>query len=201
MLVRITDAQGAVGWGEAWGTYPSGIGVEHRAALISTVMAPLLVGNRFDSPADAFAHLTGATRLLANHTGEAGPISQTIAGLDIALWDLVARRAGKPLWRLLGGTRDSVPAYASGLDPHQVDEALPAIRAAGYPAFKVRLWGGTAAHADTLRRFIDQAGPGIRLQADANQSWSVEDAIAQVRSFAGLGLQWIEEPIPAELHR
>ena len=198
VIVRITDEQGAIGWGEAWGTFPSGIGVEHRAAMIRTVMAPLLEGIRFDSPADAFAHLTNATRLLANHTGEAGPISQTIAGLDIALWDLVARRVGKPLWRLLGGTRDSVPAYASGLDPDQIDEALPAIREAGYPAMKVRLWGGAAAHADTMRRIVEQAGPGIQVQADANQSWSLEQAISQVRSFAGVGLQWIEEPIAAD---
>ncbi len=198
VFLRVTDEHGAVGWGEAWGTFPSGLGIEHRAALIRTVMAPLLEGQRFASPAHAFAHLTRATRLLANHTGEAGPIGQVLAGIDIALWDLVARRAGKPLWRLLGGVRDSVPAYASGLDPQQIEAALPAILAAGYPALKLRIWGGEQPHADTLRRVIERAGPGVQVQADANQSWSLDEAVVQVRSFAGVGLQWIEEPLPAD---
>lgn len=198
VFLRVTDADGVMGWGEAWGTFPSGIGVEHRAALIRTVMAPLLEGQRFASPTDAFARLTAATRLLVNHTGEIGPIGQVLAGIDIALWDLVARRAGKPLWRLLGGARDSVPAYASGLNPQQIEAALPAIRAAGYPALKLRLWGGGEPHAETLRRIIAEAGPGLCVQADANQSWSLDEAVAQVRSFAGIGLQWIEEAIPAD---
>ena len=197
VLVRITDDNGAVGWGEAWGTFPSGVGVEHRAALITTVLAPLFVNNAYESPSAAFKSLTAATRLLVNHSGEPGPIGQAIAGLDIALWDLVARRAGLPLWRLLGGPHGRVPAYASGLDPDQVEDALPAIRSAGYRAFKVRLWGGDAPHAETLRRIEAQA-TGLRMFADANQSWSPEQAVRQVESFEGIGLEWLEEAIPAD---
>jgi len=90
-----------------------------------------------------------------------------------------------------------VPVYASGLDPDQVEGALPAFRAAGYRAFKVRLWGGDAPHAEILRRIKAQA-TGLRMFADANQSWTPEQAIRQARSFGGIGLEWLEEAIPAD---
>ncbi len=199
LLVRITDDQGASGWGEAWGTFPSGFGIEHRAALIETVLAPLLNERSYDGPAEAFAHLTAATRLLANHTGEFGPVAQAIAGIDIALWDLVARRADQPLWRLLGASHGRVPAYASGLDPAGVSDRLPEIRRQGFSALKVRLWGGDAAHGATLRRLREDIDPAIGLLADANQSWDVAQAVHQLQSFQDIPLGWIEEPIPADL--
>ncbi len=198
LVLRVTDAEGATGWGEAWGTFPSGFGVEHRAAFVEIVLAPLLTAQEFASPEAAFAHLTVATRLLANHTGEAGTVAQTIAGIDIALWDLVARRAGRPIWRVLGGERSAVPAYASGLDPDRVAEHLPALRRQGYAALKVRLWDGEAAHRETLETLLAAIGPDMQLLADANQSWSPEAARRQLASFGDIPLGWIEEPIPAD---
>jgi L-alanine-DL-glutamate epimerase-like enolase superfamily enzyme len=95
LLVRVEDADGSHGWGEVWCNYPA-CGAEHRARLVETVLAPLLAGHRFASPNEAFDQLTQATAVLAIQSGEPGPIAQGIAGLDLALWDLVARRAGLP---------------------------------------------------------------------------------------------------------
>ena len=100
VLVRIEDDEGACGWGEAWCNFPA-CGAEHRANLIETLLAPLVVGRSFVSPCAAFADLSTRTAVLAIQSGEPGPIAQAIAGVDIALHDLAARRAGVPLWRRL----------------------------------------------------------------------------------------------------
>src|SRR3546814_16875627 len=85
-----------------WCNFP-GCGAEHRGRLVATVLAPLLTGRDVQDPVLEWRRLTEATRILALQSGEAGPFAQAIAGIDIALWDLAARRAGLPLWRLPGG--------------------------------------------------------------------------------------------------
>src|SRR6187402_3983105 len=100
VLVRVEDGEGAFGWGEAWCNFPA-CGAEHRARLVETVLAPLVVGQAFASPHDAFRALSARTAVLAIQSGEPGPIAQSIAGVDTALNDLAARRAGLPLWRHL----------------------------------------------------------------------------------------------------
>src|SRR6478752_10825959 len=69
VLVRVEDAEGAHGWGEAWCNFPS-CGAEHRAALIEAVLAPLLVGRAFASAEAAFAEMTARTAVLAIQSGE-----------------------------------------------------------------------------------------------------------------------------------
>ena len=96
VFVRVTDTEGAQGWGEVWCNFPT-VGAEHRARLLDSVFAPLLVGSRHASPAAAFNELSARTEVLAIQSAEPGPIAQCIAGLDIALWDLHARRLGQPL--------------------------------------------------------------------------------------------------------
>ena len=124
VLVRVEDSEGAHGWGEAWCNFPS-CGAEHRARLIETVLAPLLVGRAFASPQAAFQAMTQQTAVLAIQSGEPGPIAQAIAGVDIALHDLAARRRGLPLWQHLSraaaesGAAASVAVYASGINPGQ----------------------------------------------------------------------------------
>jgi L-alanine-DL-glutamate epimerase-like enolase superfamily enzyme len=122
VLVRVEDEDGAFGWGEAWCNFPT-CGAEHRARLIETVLAPLVVGRAFASPDAAFRELSEQTAVLAIQSGEPGPIAQAIAGVDIALHDLAARRAGEPLWRHLAreGERDRAPTSS----PHCESRATP----------------------------------------------------------------------------
>ena len=139
VLVRVEDAEGAVGWGEAWCNFPS-CGAEHRARLIETVLAPLVVGRAFADPQAAWREMTARTAVLAIQSGEPGPIAQAIAGVDIALHDLAARRAGVPLWRQLRAARGgddstrAVPVYASGINPDRPGDAVAALRRAGHVA-------------------------------------------------------------------
>jgi L-alanine-DL-glutamate epimerase-like enolase superfamily enzyme len=116
LFIRVEDDDGQAGWGEVWCNFPS-VGGEHRTRLINEMLAPMLIGRAVTDPSDVFESLSGATSVLALQSGEAGPFAQTIAGIDIALWDLFARRAKTPLWRMLGGTSPRMRVYASGINP------------------------------------------------------------------------------------
>ena len=118
VLVRVVDEDGAVGWGEAWANWPA-VGAEHRARLVVDI-GERLVGKSFDSPQRLFQDLSQSLEVLVIQTGEVGPIAQAVAGIDIAVWDLVARKAGQPLYRMLGSDRvESVPVYATGINPDE----------------------------------------------------------------------------------
>jgi D-galactarolactone cycloisomerase len=99
---------------------------DNKVSLMATVVAPAALGKDFHDPADAWQTLTGRTRRWAIQSGEHGPIAACIAGLDLALWDLAARRAGVSLSRLHCASpgRTTVSVYASGLNPDTVLEAV-----------------------------------------------------------------------------
>ena len=205
VLVRIEDDEGAFGWGEAWCNFPA-CGAEHRANLIETLLAPLVVGRSFVSPRAAFADLSTRTAVLAIQSGEPGPIAQAIAGVDIALHDLAARRAGVPLWRRLvdeaGAATTAlsceVPVYASGINPDRPGDTVAALRQAGYTAFKLKVGFGEARDLDNLAAVRAAAGDGAAVMADANQAWDLESAIAMGRRLVELAPGWLEEPLRAD---
>ena len=112
-------------------------------ARAGTSVAPILA-SRWDSPCRPSRLLSRRLHVLGIQSGEPGTIAQAIAGADIALWDLAARRAGQPLWQLLGRDDASprVPAYASGLSPTLPEELAAAMRAEGFRAFKLKVGFG-----------------------------------------------------------
>jgi len=195
LFVRLTDRDGAHGWGEVWCNFPS-VGAEHRARLLDSVFAPLLLGVAYASPAAAFEALTARTEVLAIQSAEPGPIAQCIAGLDIALWDLHARRLGQPLWRLLGGTSPEVPVYASGLNPTAPERLAAERRAQGHRAFKLKVGFGRDRDLANLRA-LRQAVGDSDLMVDANQAWDLDTAAEHAAAFAPFNLRWLEEPLRA----
>jgi len=213
VLVRVEDSEDAFGWGEAWCNFPA-CGAEHRARLIETVLAPLVVGRSFASPRAAFVALSEQTAVLAIQSGEPGPIAQAIAAIDIALHDLAARRAGLPLWRhLLGadaqaGARAQGPAhgasaptvrvYASGINPDGAGETVEALRRAGHTAFKLKVGFGPERDVDNLAAVRAAAGADAMIMVDANQAWDVDTAIAMGRRLAASAPAWLEEPLRAD---
>lgn len=197
VFVRVEDADGAVGWGEAWCNFPA-VGAEHRARLLESVLAPLATSRGFASPAEAFHFLTECTAVLAIQSGEPGPMAQCIAGIDLALWDLCARRAGQPLWRFLGGRADRIPVYASGINPDLPEQVVDARRSEGYRAFKLKIGFGRDRDLRNLAALRDLVGPRQPLMVDANQGWSVEEACAMAPALRDFGLAWLEEPLRAD---
>ena len=138
-----------------------------------------------------------------NFLGQKGLPIMGISALDGALWDLLGKTAGLPLYRLLGGARQRVMAYHSGglwlsrTEKELVEEA-EAFVDAGFKAVKMRL-GSADPAVDVARvRAVRKAiGPGIRLMADANQGLSESQAIRLGRALEAFDLTWFEEPLPA----
>jgi L-alanine-DL-glutamate epimerase-like enolase superfamily enzyme len=197
VLVRAEDEEGAVGWGEIWCNFPA-CGAEHRARLVATVLAPLLVGCGAGDPRIVVEKLTRQTRILALQAGEPGPLAQAIAGVDIALWDMLARRRGAPLWRLLGGASGTIEVYASGLNPDAPERLAAEKREAGFRAFKLKVGFGAERDAGNLAALRAELGKDAVLMADANQAWDIETARFMAERLAGYGLAWLEEPVAAD---
>lgn len=197
VLVRATDRDGTVGWGEVWCNFPT-VGAEHRARLVSSVLTPLLVGRTFDTPRYAFLTMTAETAVLAIQCAEPGPFAQAIAGVDMALTDLAARRAGMPVWRWLGGRSPTIGVYASGLNPTAPEVLAATMRATGHRAFKLKVGFGRERDLANLRALRVTLGDAATLLVDANQAWSIDDAVAMVPELAPFSLGWLEEPLRAD---
>jgi L-alanine-DL-glutamate epimerase-like enolase superfamily enzyme len=196
LFVRVEDDDGQVGWGEVWCNFPS-VGAEHRTRLINEMLAPMLIGRAVTRPSDVFEYLSAATSVLALQSGEPGPFAQTIAGVDIALWDLFAKRAKTPLWRVLGGTTGRMRVYASGLNPTGCVEQAEAATRRGHRAFKVKIGFDAGKDRGNLRDLRKLAGDGF-LAADVNQGWGIEQALQLAPALEEFNLAWREEPLRAD---
>ena len=121
--------------------------------------------------------------------------------VEQAMWDIQGQILGLPLYRLLGGERQRVPAYASGLEFHLTDEQVvdfyTRARAAGFSTFKVKV-GHPDLSWDIRRLKLVQETVGCEclLMADANEAWAPKEAIRRLHAFhdAGVPLYWIEDP-------
>jgi D-galactarolactone cycloisomerase len=186
LFVKVTTDEGIVGWGEAFGFAIAPV----TALAIETIVAPLCIGR---DPRDPAALTTALQQKLQN-LGRYGPVTFGLSGLDIALWDIAGKVAGKPLHALLGGARRTqIPIYASLLrlsDPALVGVAVERALAGGYR--HVKLHEHTVATVAVARR---TAGDGIPLMLDVNCAWSVDEAIAAARELEPYALHWLEEPV------
>lgn len=196
VLVRIEDHDGTTGWGEIWCNFP-GVGAEHRARLLESCVAPILLEQNWRHPTQAFETLSQRLHILAVQTGESGPIAQVIAGTDIALWDLVGKRLNQPLWKLLGGS-STIGAYASGLSPTTPEKLAAVKRDEGYRAFKLKVGFGAERDVANMRALRDLLGQDAVLMVDANQAWTTETAPEMSVRLAEFNPIWLEEPILAD---
>lgn len=192
VTVRVRDADGAEGVGY---TYTVGTGGAAVHALVARDLEPVLIG----SDADRIESLWQTMWWALHYGGRGGAQSLAVSAVDIALWDLRARRHGVPLWRLLGGFDPRVPCYAGGIDLDltvdallkQTDDNL----ARGFRAIKMKV--GRAALREDIERVAAMRrhlGPDFPLMVDANMRWSVDDAIRAARALREFDPVWLEEP-------
>ena len=191
-LVRVTSEDGAVGWGEAFGL-PTPLAA---TAIVNEVIAPVLAGAELEDPGAMQADLRAYFIALGQG---AGPAMEALSGVDIALWDLTARRAGQPLATLLGGTPGSVATYASpvGFQPTVEDSAAAArgLLEAGFRAIKIKVGRGVAIDAAHVAAVRAECGPEVILMVDANCGYDTATAIAAAVEFHASGIVWLEEPV------
>lgn len=208
VLVEVHTADGAVGYGESWVNYPPWAPAE-RLATLSEGVFPLVLGACAEDVSAAHADLRARLLPLARQWGAPGPVMQAISAVDIALWDRLGRVSGQSVAQALG-TRlaGQVPVYASSLGPSGVTEQAGVCRAAGHTAVKVKVGFGRDTDARILAEARESLGPDIVLYADANQAWTVDEAVAAASMLAEFGVSWIEEPVVGnqladleELHR
>ncbi|WP_182113213.1 MULTISPECIES: enolase C-terminal domain-like protein [unclassified Actinotalea] len=176
-----------------------------QAFTIQRVLRPLVLG------ADPMAseRLWDVLYRSAIH-GRKGTGMVALSALDCALWDLRGQRLGVPAHVLLGGpTRQQIPAYVSTLGesllPADVARRTRELVGAGYRGLKWFPRSGPedgAAGVDAVVELVgtvrDAAGPGVEIMLDAWSSWDVAFTVDVARACAGLGLRWIEEPLPAD---
>lgn len=197
VFLRLTDSHGASGWGEVFSNFPQ-VGAEHRARLIKSLFAPLLKGMDAENPESVRDQLDQRTRLMAIQCAEPGPFAQITGAVDQALWDMAARRAGVPLWRLLGGKSDRVRVYASGIGPDKVVEVARAKHQEGYRAFKLKVGFDAQRDRSNLAAMRAALGEEAVIMCDANQAWSPSEAAQRIAQLAPFRPHWIEEPIAAD---
>lgn len=197
LILRIEDADGAAGYGEIWCNFPTP-GAEYRARLAAAVLPGAL--SRLDgvAPGRAFAAVRAELHALALQAGEAGPADQIAAGLDIAVHDLFARRQGVPLATQLGGEVRPLMAYASGIGPQDIEVLVPAGLSAGFEAFKFRVGFGRTRDLAALSEARTAIGDRSEMMIDANQSWSLEEALDMVQAIGSAPIAWLEEPLAAD---
>ena len=186
LLVRVETDSGLVGWGEAFGY---GVWPATREA-IRALVGPLAVGR---DERDIAALMNELNRKL-HIVGRTGAVVYALAGLDIALWDIAGKAAGKPVSALLGGARHKqLPCYASLMrytDPKLVAENSAVAVARGYTAVKLHEIG-----VEQVKAAREAIGPDVKLMMDVNCPWTVQEALAVAEQVRPYDLYWFEEPV------
>lgn len=171
------------------------------AHLINDELAPIVVGKDPFMVRQIKAELWAET----DYHGTVGLALMGIAGVDIALWDVLGRALGKPVWRLLGARRDRVPTYAMvGWSNHPVDTLRGICAKAVGQGFKgVKMKVGFPTLEEDVQRIEavrSEVGKDIMVMVDANQVFSLNEALRRGRVYQELGCYWFEEPLRADDH-
>lgn len=185
MLVRLEDDEGNIGWGEGFGYFV----VDATRAVVERLIAPTLVGERIDNIPAWNRQAQGKLHLF----GRYGITLFALSAVDMALWDLAAKRAGVPLYRLLGGESRSVPYYASLV--RYADAPLAAAvaeRAAAEGFSSLKLHEIELLEIRACRQAI---GPNHSLSVDVNGAWDEAHAQRMTHALSALAVRWLEEPI------
>ena len=199
VFVQVEDKDGVTGWGEVWSNFPA-VGAEHRVRIVNEILAPLVENASIAHPGEIFERLSARMDVLALQSGEPGPFAQSIAGLDLALWDLFARRQRQPLWKLLGGASPRIGVYASGINPTGSVAMAEAALRRGHRALKLKIGFDAAQDRDNLAA-LRALGGYDSLAADANQAWDFDEALKRAAGYGEFNLAWLEEPIRADRPR
>jgi D-galactarolactone cycloisomerase len=194
-LVKVTTDDGIVGWGEA----QAPVAPEIAQSVITHLLGPLLLGQDISSPVRVQNMLYDAMRV-RGHSG--GFYIDAVSAVDCALWDILGKRCGQPVYHLLGGpVRERLPLYISGLPGKTAEEQMAKADEyvqAGVRAFKVFMTGKPSdclVLVESLRRRYSDA---IEIFVDALWRLDATAAIRFARALATYEVGWLEAPLIPE---
>jgi L-alanine-DL-glutamate epimerase-like enolase superfamily enzyme len=196
-IITIYDVDGGVGTGY---TYTIGTGGPSIMLLIQKTLAPALIGREASEIERIWRDL-----LFLTHATSVGAItSLALAAIDTALWDLKCHRHGEPLHLMAGGAQSRIPLYTTeGGWLHietsaLVDDALQA-KAQGFSGAKIKIGrphvSEDVARLEAVRKAV---GPAFEIMTDANQRFTIDEAIRRARCLTPLDIAWLEEPLTAD---
>jgi O-succinylbenzoate synthase len=186
ILMRVSDADGAEGWGECTageGPFYSEEWTETAWSTLKDFLAPMVVGREVETAA-------GTNDLVKKVRGH----RMAKAAIETACWDLQSKRAGMPLWEYLGGVHKEIPCGVSiGIQdsPELLLEKIERELAAGYQRIKIKIKPGW--DIDVVRR-VRERYPDILLMVDANSAYTLAD-VALFKALDEFNLMMIEQPL------
>jgi D-galactarolactone cycloisomerase len=193
-LVQVQTDEGITGLGSC-----SGNG-ELIEVIISKVLKPLLIGmdpTQIEEIWDK-AYVRGGHK----EFGSRGIGVVALSGIDIALWDILGKVRGLPLYQLLGGKcRDNVPVYATALypeEPAKVGRRARAFAEQGFHGVKIKVGFDLEQDIGIVRAVREELGKDFMVMTDANQGYSIEVGLKAAEAFSKCGVFWLEEPLFAE---
>jgi D-galactarolactone cycloisomerase len=199
VVVKITTSGGITGWGEAHH------GRAHTAVakLIETTLRQLVLNLEADNVVGIWDRMYRFQ--LASHGMGAGACL-AMSGIDMALWDIRGKALGLPLYKLLGGTRKAIPAYAGGVSlgyqpPGKLIEEAQKSLDQGYKAIKLRVGDSVKKDIERMRAVRKAFGDELVILTDANIGYELDDVRRVMPVMDELGIGWLEEPFPAHDHR
>ena len=186
LILRVLTDEGISGVGETFG-FGAPLGI---ANVVADGLRPVLLGQ----DPSRIEHLTDLMYRCTVNYGRRGLGLYAVGGVEIALWDLLGKARGLPLYELLGGlVRPKLPAYASMMrydSPAEVATACLRLVGAGYRSLKLH-----QTDVESVRAAREAVGPDVGLMLDANCPWTPTEAVAIARELEPYNLRWLEEPV------
>jgi D-galactarolactone cycloisomerase len=200
-LVEVETDEGITGWGECFG--PGNIALANKY-IVEKVIQPLIKG---DDPLNK-EHIWHKVYNLLRDSGQKGMPIQALSGIDIALWDILAKKANLPLYQLLGGkTNDKIPVYGYGmmLQKKSIEELCELfkneanqIKEKNFKAMKMKIGMGPKEDLKLVSAVRDAIGSELKLMVDANHAYNKNDALYVGSGLDEMDIYWFEEPVAPE---
>ncbi|MEM6496684.1 MAG: mandelate racemase/muconate lactonizing enzyme family protein [Pseudomonadota bacterium] len=197
LVVELETKGGLTGMGYL---QPLAGGLRTLDACLKEMIAPNVIGRDATAVEEIWQILWKSTYWM----GRGGIATWALSAIDVALWDIVGKRAGLPLFRLWGKCRDEVPAYGSGvwrgLERDAMIERAQHFTGMGLKAIKmqcahIRPWREDVKNVAAMR---DALGDGVEIMIDANMGWTADTAIQAGHHLDDYDLYWLEEPVVCE---
>lgn len=197
LVIEIETQGGIVGIGYL---HLLGPALKTIAACLEEAMIPLILGRDATAVEGIWRDLWKATY----GVGRGGITMMAQSAIDIALWDIVGKKANMPLHRVWGHFRDRIPIYGSGcyrgLGGDGMVEKAKRYVSCGFRAIKMQVAHVHDRHTDlvNVRKMRDALGPDVEIMIDVNMGWNADIAIQMARKFQDYDVYWLEEPVIAD---